>query len=155
MFGLSFLSTENRKLLEKLESRLATAKTPLIRNETQLAIQDVRNKERLLKECDLAEAEDLKTQLLSKINILTGLGKVGSVEVFQMHLKDVEFHIQTLQMKTVLEEKNKMSQPDEAPNLKEKSATISSIRREKKKQQTFGDTRWTINFDDEPDLENK
>jgi hypothetical protein len=155
MFGLTFLSDENRKLLAKLESRLATATTPQLRNETQLAIQDLRNREVLLKECDLENAEALKSQLLNKINTLSGLGKAGSVEVFLMHLKDVEFHIQTLQMKIALDEKNKMAQPDQAPNLADKAPTVTSIEKEKKKQQTFGDHRWTIGFEDEPSGENK
>ncbi len=155
MFGLTFLSSEKKKTLEKLQNRLSHALTPIDRSETQLMIQEIMNHAKLLKNCDIAEADELRIQLLSKINILAGLGKLDSIEVFRMHLTDVEFHIATKQMEEKLLEERKMKQPDEAPNQKDKSPTVNSLKRDKKKKQAFGHPRWVIGFEDEPDGTNK
>jgi hypothetical protein len=97
----------------------------------------------------------LKTQLLQKITTLSGLGKAGSVESLRLYLKEVDFHIQTLNMRQVIQEKEKMAQPDEPPNMKDRSETITSMRREKRKKEAFSQHRWVIGFEDEPDDENK
>lgn len=155
MFGLTFLSNDKQKLLLKLEERLASASTPQMRNETRLAIEEIRAQSKPYLQCDLLEAEELKTQLLQKITTLSGLGKAGSVESLRLYLKEVDFHIQTLNMRQVIQEKEKMAQPDEPPNMKDRSETITSMRREKRKKEAFSQHRWVIGFEDEPDDENK
>lgn len=153
MFGLTFLSNDKQKLLQKLEERLAGAKDRQTRNEAQLAIQELRVQAKPYTECDLLEAEELKSQLLQKLNILIGLGKQGSAEAFRLPLKDVDFHIQTLQMKETMQQKDKLS-GDEPPNLVDRSATLNSTEKEKKKKKAF-QHRWVVGMDDEPDLTNK
>ncbi len=150
MFGLIFLAVEKKKALEKLQSHLTYCTTPLERNETQLMIQEILNQAKPYQQCDLAEAEELKLQLLSKINILTGLGKLGSVEPFRMHLADVEYHIATKQMEEKLTGQRKLK-PDEPPRLRDedKTPTINSMKREKKKKQAFGHQRFMIGFEDD------
>ena len=155
MFGLTFLSNDKQKLLQKLEDRLTTASTSQQRNETLLAIQEIRVQAKPYLQCDLLEADDLKTQLLQKISILSGLGKAGAVDSLRFYLREIEFHIQTLQMKEALQEKDKM-QPDEGPNLRDKSVSLTSMKKEKRRKEAFSvQNRWKIGFEDEPDLENK
>lgn len=154
MFGLTFLSNEKQKLLQKLEDRLSHAGTPQLRNETQLAIQEIKAQAKPYMECDLLEADELKSQLLQKINTLNGLGKLGSTEVFRMYLKEVDFHIQTMQMADALKEKDKIS-PDESPNLVDRQQTLNSVAKAKKKKEAFAQHRWLVGFEDEPDIENK
>jgi hypothetical protein len=148
MFGLAFLSNEKKKILEKLQSRLSLASSPLLRNETQLAIQEIEAQAKPYQQCDLAEADELRTQLLTKMNILANIGKINSIEVFRMHLKDVEFHIATLQMAEKLQEEKRTLQPEEGPNAKDKAPTLNSMKKEKKKKEAFGHQRWTIDFED-------
>lgn len=155
MFGLTYLSNDKQRLLRQYEERLTTVQDRQLRNETQLAIQELRSQAKPLKDCDLIEAEELKSQLLQKINTLSGLGKAGSVEAFKIHLKDVDFHIQTLQMKDTLSEQEKMKQPAEAPNLADRGPTITSQRKEKKRQEAFNQHRWLIGMEDEPETDNK
>lgn len=155
MFGLVYLSNENQKLLQKLEERLAKTQNRQLRNETQLAIQEIRNKAIPYTECDLIQAEELKSQLLQKLNTVIGLGKRASAEAFRIPLKDVEFHIQTLQMKEIMLEKEKMGQPDEPPTLEDKLITISEQKREQKRKKTFQGQRWLVGMEDEPDSDNK
>ena len=156
MFGLTYLSNEKQRLLRQYEERLTTVQDRQLRNETQLAIQELRSQAKLLKDCDLIEADELKSQLLQKINTLSGLGKAGSVEAFRLHLKDVDFHIQTLQMKETMKEKEKDKlDPGEAPNLADRGPTITSQRKEKKRKEAFNQHRWLIGMEDEPDSDNK
>lgn len=149
MFNLSYLSSDKKRLLERLHERLSKAQTAQTRREIALEIQELESQAKPYIECDLVEADELRSQLLNKINILSGLGKAGSVEAFRTHLRDVEFHIQTLQMAEALKEKDKLK-PEEAPNLREKSETTSGMVRARKKKQAFGKERWLIGFDDEP-----
>lgn len=150
MFELSYLSNENKRALEKLQDRLTKATTPQIRNETELAIQEILARAKPYTRCDLIEADELRSQLLNKINVLAGLGK--SAESFRMHLREVEFHMQTVQMQEVLKEKQKHEmRPEEPPNLRDRIPTLGSMKRDKKKKEAFGSHRWQIGFDDEPD----
>lgn len=155
MFGLTFLSNEKQKILQKLEDRLSKATTPQARNETLLAIQEIRAQAKPYMQCDLLEADELKSQLLQKINTLVGLGKSASAEVFQLHLKDVDFHMQTMQMSEIMREKDKtLDAAGEGPNLADRAASLSSIERDKKRKEAFSH-RWVVGFEDEPDIENK
>jgi hypothetical protein len=154
VFGLTYLSNDKQKLLQKLEDRLTTASTPQLRNETLLAIQEIRVQAKPYLMCDLLEADDLRTQLLQKVSILSGLGKVGAVDSLRMYVKEVEFHIQTLQMKEALQEKEKL-QTGEGPNLRDKSPSLNSVKKEKRRKEAFAQHRWMIGFEDEPDEENK
>lgn len=147
MFDLSFLSSENKRILEKLQERLTKTTTPQLRNETELLIQETLAKAKSYKECDLFESDELRSQLLNKINILARLGK--STEAFQVHLRDVEFHIQRLQMQETVREQQKLKPPEEPPNLRDKSTTLNKLERDRKRKQAFGRQRWQIGFDDE------
>lgn len=144
MFNLSYLSNENKRALERLQEKLTKLTHPQQRNEVELTIQEIMAKAKPYLDCDLAEADELRNQLLSKINVLAGLGK--STESFRMHLRDVEFHIQTLQMKEVAKEETKLHH-DEPPNQRDKM----SQKKQKTKDEAFGSHRWQIGFDDEPD----
>lgn len=154
MFGLKFLSNEKKRLLQKLEDRLAKASTPQLRNETQLAIQEIMAQAKPYTECDLFEAEELKSQLLQRINTLSGLGKIASVQVFQMHLKDVDFHLQSLLMAESLKEQEKYKN-EEPANLADKAPTLNAVKKQKQRKEAFAQHRWVIGFEDEPDDENK
>lgn len=155
MFGLKYLNNDKKKLLRRLEERLAKATSPQVRNESQLAIQEIMAQAKPYTECDLLEADELRSQIFNNINILAGLGKVGSAEVFRVHLKDVEFHMQTIQMAEMLKEQQDKFSPDEGPNLIERSSTPASVLKDRKRKEAFAQHRWVIGFEDEPDDENK
>jgi hypothetical protein len=152
MFGLTYLSNRDQIFLQQLEESLTKARTPKDRDTLLFEIEKVRSKAKNYKDCDLPEAEELKSQLLNKMNLLSNIGK--SVEPFKIYLRDLDFHIQTLQLKNRIEEENKMPRPSEAPNLKDKSPTVTSVRKERKRKEIFGNSRWVINFEDEPDATN-
>jgi hypothetical protein len=155
VFGLVYLANNKQRLLQKLEDDLTKAKDRQSRNEIQLAILELRNQAKLYQQCDLLEAEELKNQLLQKINVLSGLGKLGSVEAFRVHLRDVEFHIQTLQIKeSMLEKEKDKLDPGEPPNLADRGPSKSSIKKEKKREEAF-QHRWMLGMEDEPNLDNK
>jgi hypothetical protein len=152
MFNLSYLSSDKKRLLERLHDRLSKATTLRTRQEIALEIQELEAQAKPYIQCDLVEADELRSQLLNKINILAGLGKAGSVEAFRTHLRDVEFHIQTLQMAEALKEQDKLK-PEEGPNLRERSESRATLEKARKKKQAFGKERWLIGFEDEPDDE--
>ena len=155
MFGLTFLSTEKKKRLEKYQDRLSRALSPRERNETLLAIQEIEASAKPYQKCNIEEADELRRQLLDKIYMSQGVGKLQYVEVFRSHLREVEFHIATQQMAEKLQEEAKMKQPEEAGTLKDKLQTVTAVKREKKKKEAFGQPRWVIGFEDEPDGTNK
>ena|ERR1051326_6866371 len=149
MFGLSYLSSEYRRALEILQEKLARAPDHRRRREAELAIQDVLAREKPYTECDLVEADDLRGQLLNKINILSRIGKPS--EPFRMHLKDVDFHMQTLQMKESLKEEQRIRLDEPGVATSEKSIpSIQKLAEDRKRKEAFGQRRWQIGFEDEP-----
>lgn len=151
MFNLTYLSNDNKHALEKLNERLSKATIRHVRNETELTIQEIMAKAKPYQQCDLIEADELRSQILNKITILAKLGK--SSEAFQGHLRDVEYHIQTLQMAEVVKEQSRPVKPDQAPNLEEdRLPSLNQIAKERRRKEAFGQHRWQIGFDDEPSV---
>ncbi len=148
MFNLVYLSTENRRALEILQERLTRSTDRRRRQDMELAIQDLLAREKPYTECDLFEADELRSQLLSKASILSRLGK--SAEPFLIHVKNLDLHIQTLQMKEALQEAERLK-TEEPANLTEKAPTVNNLKKERERKTAFGGTRWKIGFDDEPD----
>jgi hypothetical protein len=150
MFNLSYLPTDRKRQLRKLQEKLATDIDHRARNETNLLIQEIMAEAKPYLSCDKYQLHELKNQLLDSISTLSQLGKRDSVESFQMHLKDVDFRLQTLMMEEALAEKDKLKS-EEGPNLRERSTTLTELKREhkKKKQEARGHTRWTIGMEDE------
>jgi len=147
MFDLVFLSTENRRALEVMQERLKRTKER-DRLDLELAIQDLLAKQKPFTECDLFEADELRGQLSIKASMLSRLGK--SAEPFLIHIKNLDLHIQTLQMKEALAEAAKFKN-DEGTNIIERTPTVNSLKKERQKKTAFGGNRWKIGFDDEPD----
>lgn len=145
MFNLSYMSNENKRALERLQDRLSKAETAPTRNEIELTIQEIMAKAKPYTQCDLVEADELRSQLLNKISILSNLGK--STESFRMHLREVEFHMQTVQMEEIIKEKQREFKPHEPPNQRGKLGREKA----KKHKEAFGSHRWQIGFEDEPD----
>jgi len=152
LFGLSYIPTDRKRQLRKLQDRLANAGNPKTRNETNLLIQEIMSEAKPYLSCDKFELQELKNQLLENITALSTIGKAQSVESFQMYLKEVDFRLQTLLMEETLKEKDRL-RPDEAPNLKERSISQNQLEKQriKKKQEARGHTRWVIGMDDEDD----
>jgi hypothetical protein len=147
MFNLVYLPADKKRAIEKLQDRLSKTTSAQVRNETLLLIQELEAEAKPYQQCDLYEADELRSQLLNKINTLARLGK--SVEPFLLHLRDVDFHIQTLQMRESLREQEKFKAPEEPPNLRDKSVSLAKIARDKKRKEAFGRHRWQIGFEDE------
>jgi hypothetical protein len=99
MFGLMYLSDERKRALRKLEERLANSSEPRGREEAKLLIQEIMNEAIPYQACDIYKATELKNQLMDQVSILTNLGKVQMAEAFQVHLRDIDFHIQTKQIR--------------------------------------------------------
>lgn len=150
MFGLSYLSSDKKLLLAKLQDRLASAESPRVHNETELSIQQILSEAIPYTQCDLMQADELRSQLMRQITTLQGLGKIASVESFLMHLRDLEFYIQTKKMEETLAEQTRLKN-DQPPNLRnDRTPSLNSHDREKKKKkQTFGRTRWTVDMDED------
>lgn len=152
MFGLKYLSNEKKALLAKAQESLTRTKVYQERNNAELIIEEILSGAKPYSECDLIQADELRSQLYQQINILQGLGKQQATESFRMHLRDVEFHIQTLQMKERMQEEGRL-RTDQPPCLEEdRMPSLSSKKRErsaeKRKQKAVGRTRWTIDMDE-------
>lgn len=152
MFGLSYLSTDDKRLLEKLQDRLSRSTDPRIRNETEVDINTLMSKAKPYTECNLEEANELLRQLNEKMNTVSRLGKAGSVQAFALHIKDVNFYIQTLQMQAVLDSQARKVSPDHPPNLKDKPKSLNDLKKDRQRA-IFGNTRWTIDMEEEDDDE--
>jgi hypothetical protein len=148
LFNITYLSNDRIRQLRKLNERLANTTDQRVRNETNLLIQEIQNEAIPYTSCDLFKAAELRNQILDKIVTLNSLGKAQSVEIFQMHLKEVDFHIETKRMEEALKEKNRVK-PDEGPNLREHATSLNDLKKEKRKQAVKGRTRWTVGMDED------
>jgi hypothetical protein len=150
VFGLSYLSTDRKRALRKLQDRVANTTDPQTRNEANLLIQEIMAEAKPYLNCDIYEASELKNQLLDQVATLVNLGKTQQAEAFQVHIKDLDFFIQTKQMEQKLAEKEKeIPKQDESTALRERSVTIHSLKKDKRKKQAMGRTRWVIGMEDE------
>jgi hypothetical protein len=147
LFTPDYLSNENKRKLQKLQERLEKSTDFQTRNETELLIQEIKAEAIPYTSCDLEKLSELKNQILDQMYILQGLRKAQSVEVFQVHLKNIDFQIQTKLMEKTIEEKNRM-RPGEGPNAKDKLGGITQIVREGKKKKVMGRRRWTIDMEE-------
>lgn len=128
---------------------------PRQRNECNLIIQEILAEAMPYTSCDLEQAQELRDQLVSQMMILSGLGKAQSVEVFQHHIRDVEFHIETKKMETAMKEKmlkdSKLSPSysDDAPYAKDRPQSINQLQKENRKKRASGRSRWVIGMEDD------
>jgi hypothetical protein len=152
LFGLVYLSNERKRQLSKLNERLAHVADPRTHRDTELMIQEIMAEAKPYTKCDIYEVNELRNQIMDQISVLRNLGKSQSVESFQMHLRDIEFHLQTLQMAEVVKEKAILKR-DEGSNLVDRTPTISP-RVAATKRRAMGRTRWQIGMDDEVEGQN-
>jgi hypothetical protein len=148
MFNLSYLSTDRKRTLRRLQERAATTTNYESRNEANLLIQEIMAEAKPYTSCDLYEASELKNQLLDQVAILSNLGKTQQAEAFQIHLKDLDFYIQTKQMEAKMAEKS-LPLNDEPATMEDRSMTINSLVMAKRKQKAMGRTRWVIGMEDD------
>jgi hypothetical protein len=148
MFNLSYISNDDKQLLAKLQDRLSHAKDAHLRNETEIDINNILNKAKPYTECTLEEAQELSNQLTDQKMRLFSLGKLAAAQAFDMHIKDVEFHIQTLRLKAALE--TRRIAPDVPPNSRNKPTSLNDLEKQKKKI-TWGRARYMVDMDEEDD----
>lgn len=146
MFNITYLSNDKNRVLRKLQDRLATATDPRVRNETDLLIQEVLAEAKPYQQTDMYEASELRNQLMEKIMTLQGLKK--PTETLQYYLREVDFHIQTLQMAEKLKESKKMDS-EEGPTIHDRATSINDLNRDRRKKKAVGRTRWVIGMDDD------
>lgn len=142
MFGIAYLSTENRRQIDQLTKKIEATNDSDEASAMREKIAHLNEQTKPYMECTLEELNDLRIQLYEKHDKLNGIRKGHLAQQFSMMITIVEEYMRTIIAKTALENSKKKTPEEAADGIKK---TI----RPNPGRTKFGKDRWTARIDSE------
>lgn len=137
MYEIIYLSTEDRKAREELNTKLMRASSDEERSLLHAQIQEIDARCKHLKDCTHEECIALKAQMFDKFQKLQKIGRAGQARQFNVMLQMVDFRIRMLNLEAkrnqnpnqiILKvEQEKPATREQAPRSSERNVSGRSV----------------------------
>lgn len=136
MFGLTYLSTEDRLRLDQLREQIAAA-TGAEFTDLNQKIQEIESRRKALGDCTYEECSELKHFLFQKYQKLMGVGKKTMARNFMMMMRQIDGRMIVLQREAAIKAAEQRQLQTQAKGKKDgKSRVVVPTKRT--------ENRWSI-----------